>query len=157
MPAPRQVSLLRDAIKVKFGIDVKVDNGMQERFAIDQMLNQIKQDGAAYEDSKAAYAQLAYRLGTVTPYVGVSRSFTQPELLPGGPLAALTASLVAQSHVDQHTASLGVRWDFQKNMALKAQLDQISGKPASLFLVKNPQPDWNGRMTVFSLTLDFVF
>ncbi len=124
------------------------------------MLNQIKQEGVAYESSKAAYVLAAYRMGAITPYVGVSRSFTQAEPLPGSGFAmvdALTASLIAQSHADQHTVTLGARWDFQKNMALKAQLDQITGKPNSLFLVKNPQPAWDGHMTVFSLALDFVF
>ncbi len=124
------------------------------------MLNQIKQDGVAYEDSKAAYALVAYRLGAVTPYVGVSRSFSQAQALPTvgyAPVDALTTSLVAHSHTDQHTVTLGARWDFQKNTALKAQLDRIGGKPDSLFLVKNSQPAWDGRMTVFSLTLDFVF
>ena len=124
------------------------------------MLNQIRHDGASYADSNAAYALVAYRLGAVTPYLGVSRSFTEHEPLPTSGLAlvdALTASLVSQSYVDQHTVTLGARWDFQKNLALKAQLDRIDGQPSSKFLVKNPSPAWNGRMTVFSLSLDFVF
>jgi hypothetical protein len=39
MPAPRQVALLRDALKVKFGVEIVVDGKLQERFAIDQMLD----------------------------------------------------------------------------------------------------------------------
>ena len=124
------------------------------------MLNHITHDGVAYADSKAAYALVAYRLGAVTPYIGISRSFTQAEPLPASGLAlvdALTVSLVSQSYVDQHTVTLGARWDFQKNLALKAQLDRIEGQPSSKFLVKNPLPAWDGRMSVFSLSLDFVF
>jgi hypothetical protein len=66
--------------------------------------------------------------------------------------------LVTQSYLDQHTYTLGGRWDVGKNIALKAQVDWIRGTPASKFLVKNPQDGiWDGDMTVFSLALDFVF
>jgi hypothetical protein len=122
---------------------------------IQLMLNQIKQDGPAYEDSQAGYVLAAYRLGTFTPYLGISRSFSTAELSPG--VNSLTQSLVAQSHIDQHTFTLGGRWDFAKNLDLKAQVDWIRGKPSSLFLFKNPDAIWDGNMTVFSLALDFVF
>jgi hypothetical protein len=39
LPAPRQVALLQRAMFQRFGIKVDVDKGMQERFAIDQMLD----------------------------------------------------------------------------------------------------------------------
>jgi hypothetical protein len=39
LPAPRQVVLLQRAMRDRFGITVDVDRGMQERFAIDQMLD----------------------------------------------------------------------------------------------------------------------
>ncbi len=124
------------------------------------MLNQIKQDSPAYADSKAGYALAAYRLGEVTPYLGISRSLTNAETLPSSPFPgvnALTLSLVSKSYMDQHTYTVGGRWDFQKNLALKAQVDWIRGQPSSLFLFKNTQPGWDGNMTVFSLALDFVF
>lgn len=124
------------------------------------MLNQIRHDSPAYADSKAAYAQAAYRLGAVTPYLGVSRSLSQVGALPTSAIAGvddITASLVTQSFVDQHTYTLGGRWDMQKNLALKAQVDWIRGTPSSVFLLKETQPGWGGNMTVFSLALDFVF
>jgi hypothetical protein len=39
LPAPRQVELLKQAIAIKYGVTMIVDNGLQERFAIDQMLD----------------------------------------------------------------------------------------------------------------------
>lgn len=39
MPAPKQVELLQAAVRRKYGVTVLVDRGMQERFAIDQMLD----------------------------------------------------------------------------------------------------------------------
>jgi hypothetical protein len=125
------------------------------------MLNQVRHDSAAYADSHAAYLQGAYRFGAFTPYLGVSRSFTDDEALPssGDPFLDrfLTPSLVAKSRINQHTWTLGSRWDLQKNLALKAQLDWIRGQPSSQFLFKDTQTGWDGRMTVFSLALDFVF
>lgn len=127
---------------------------------IQLMLNQIKHDSPAYADSKAGYLLAAYRWGALTPYLGASRSFSSREPLPVSPIPGvdvLTASLVAQSHTDQHTYTLGGRWNVQKNLAVKAQVDWIRGKPTSLFLFKDTQPGWDGRMTVVSLALDFVF
>lgn len=124
------------------------------------MLNRITHDSLAYADSRAGYVQAAYRLGSVTPYLGVSRSLSKLEVLPttGNPsVDDITKSLVLHSVVDQHTYTLGGRWDFQKNLALKAQVDWLRGQPASVFLLKNTQPGWDGHMTVFSLALDFVF
>jgi len=128
------------------------------------MVNQIRHNSPAYADTKAGYVQAAYRLGSVTPYFGVSRSFSDHETLPSptdpsyAPLTdPLTQSLVAQSITNQHTYTLGGRWDLQKNLALKAQVDWVHGQPQSKFPFKSLQNDWDGHMTVFSLALDFVF
>jgi len=132
---------------------------------IQLMLNRIKQDSPAYEDSRAGYLLAAYRLGDFTPYLGFSRSLTGSEALPltGDPMPNLadsaTPSLVAQTQVDQHSYTLGGRWDIRRNLALKAQLDWIRGAPEATFLFKFKTGDkrWDGDMTVYSLALDFVF
>ena len=119
------------------------------------MLNRIRHDSLAYLDSKAGYVLAAYRLGAVTPYAGISRSLSDP--MPSGldPFADL---LVAHSYTDQTTYTLGARWDVRKNLALKAQVDTIHGTPSSVFLLKGTESGgWDGKMTVFSLALDFVF
>ena len=125
------------------------------------MLSQIIHDSPAYADSKAAYILGAYRVGALTPYLGVSRSLSDTDPVPvtGNPvLDGVTASLVAQSYTDQRTYTIGGRWDFQKNLTLKAQVDWIRGQPASVFLLKGTgSGGWDGHMTVFSLALDFVF
>ena len=119
------------------------------------MINQIRHDSLAYLDSKAGYVLAGYRLGAITPYVGVSRSLSDP--LPSG-LDPVTNLLVVHSITDQQTYTLGARWDFHKNLSLKAQVDAIRGKPSSVFLVKGTDSGgWDGNMTVFSLALDFVF
>ena len=129
---------------------------------IQGMINQIRYETSAYENTRAAYTIAAYRLGQITPYVGYSRVKSNPSVLTltttlppwfGTQIAALTG----QTHSDQHTLSLGARWDFQRNLALKAQLDLIRGTPQSVFPFRNETLAWNGRMNVFSLALDFVF
>lgn len=42
LPAPRQIFLLKRAVKAAFGITVDVQPGVQERFAIDQMLDMLQ-------------------------------------------------------------------------------------------------------------------
>lgn len=54
----------------------------------------------------------------------------------------VTRSLVSQSYIDQHTYTLGGRWDLKKNLALKAQVDWIRGTPASVSLFKDTLPGW---------------
>ena len=124
------------------------------------MLNKIRHDSPAYADSRAGYLMAGYRLGAVTPYLGVSRSLSIVEALPTSaiPLVnAVTESVAARRYTDQHSYTLGGRWDVQKSLALKAQVDWIRGEPTSVFLYKNRQPGWDGNMTVVSLALDFVF
>lgn len=125
------------------------------------MLNQIRHENAFYEDSKAGYVIAAYRLGRVTPYLGYSQVKSSAKTLaspPPAPLEFLAASLMAQTHSDQHTLFLGGRWDLQPNLALKAQVDLIRGTPSSLFSFRDDNAHlWDGNMTVFSLALDFVF
>jgi len=45
-----------------------------------------------------------------------------------------------------------------RNIAVKAQWDGIRGEASSLFPYRQDnRARWDGRMDVFSLTLDFVF
>jgi len=129
------------------------------------MLNRIKQDSPTYENSQAGYILAAYRLGSVTPYLGYSRSLTSSNTLPVSGIPQLdgphgiTNFLINISRIDQHTVTLGSRWDIKKNLALKAQVDWIEGDPDASFLFKFNADNrrWDGNMTVYSLALDFVF
>jgi hypothetical protein len=124
------------------------------------MLNQIRHDSKAYASSQAGYLMAAYRWNALTPYLGVSRTFSEMNPIPVSPVPgidAITQKLVSQSYTDHHTYTLGWRWDIQKNLAAKAQLDWVRGKPESLFLFKSNQPGWDGNLTVLSLALDFTF
>lgn len=124
------------------------------------MLSRIGYESAAYEDTKAGYVVAGYRMGRLTPYVGLSQVKSKPAKLTTPlppPLAQQIRQVMAQTHSHQRTITLGARWDFQQNLALKAQVDLVRGHADSRFPFRNSDADWDGRMNVFSLALDFVF
>jgi len=130
------------------------------RLQIQGQVSSIHYATSAYEDTRAGYLMLAYRVGPVTPYLGYSRSRSRAASLSTPTLPALQTAIrqfMAQTHSDQATYTLGARWDFQRNLALKAQLDMIRGDRASRFPQRYTQNDWDGNLNVFSLALDFVF
>jgi len=59
--------------------------------------------------------------------------------------------------MDQTTFTLGTRWDFRRNMALKAQVDFVRGASDSLFLYPISDEAFDGKLNVYSVSLDFVF
>lgn len=124
---------------------------------VQAMLGRLNHESKAYESSRAGFVLASYRVGEFTPYLGYSavksssRSFS-------GLFANVATGLTASTHSDQHTVTIGTRWDFRQNMALKAQLDLVRGEPESIFPFRSPGiPQWNGRMNVLSVALDFAF
>ncbi|WP_151443764.1 porin [Halomonas lysinitropha] len=124
-------------------------------------------------DSRGWYVTGGYRLGDVTPYVTLARVRVDGETShPGISMVGLPPPLAAQADglnaalngllgnvAQQKSLSLGARWDFARNLALKAQYDHIdldSGSPGTLV---NTQPgfDPGGTVNLFSLALDFVY
>ncbi|MDD2665091.1 MAG: hypothetical protein PHD19_15195 [Dechloromonas sp.] len=127
------------------------------------MLGQIRHDNALYQDSTAGYLLAGYRIGQLTPYAGYSWVRSKDKGLTTGVAevdnAVYMQDLRAAFHLDQKTFTLGARWDFRRNMALKAQVDMIRGSPESIYLrpPNSITPQFDGRINVFSLTLDFAF
>lgn len=129
------------------------------------MVNQIDNASHVFQNSNAAYFLAGYRMGTLTPYSGVSRVKSSYKNLSNGLPAGAgfdTAiqsvnGLMAATTMNQTTWTVGTRWDFQPNMALKLQWDAIRGKPESRFLFSAPSARWNGKTDVVSVTLDFIF
>jgi hypothetical protein len=125
------------------------------------MLNEINHDTESYEDGQAGYVIAAYRLGAFTPYFGYSRVKTKANrsFAAGTTIYdAIAAELTRQTHSDQHTTFLGIRWDVRPNVALKGQIDRVSADPSSLFPFREGEMgDWKGKMTIYSVALDFTF
>lgn len=152
-----------------YSIGASFDRGPVQAQA---MVREIRHESLMYENSSAAYVTAGYRLGEITPFVSVSRTRSKPRgittglpVIPGNPfkfdeLNAGFADAAGYVHIDQRTSSLGARWDFRRDLALKAQIDSIRRDPTSRFLLRGNggvAPVFNGDIKVFSLALDFVF
>ncbi|HEX7645457.1 MAG TPA: hypothetical protein VF472_24915 [Burkholderiaceae bacterium] len=120
----------------------------------------------------AGYVTAGWRSGKWTPYatyaqVRADSNRSDPGLPAAGlppqlayEVATLDAglnALLSQIAV-QKSVSLGLRWDFMKNAALKTQLNLIRVGQGSPGDFQNPQPGLGGsHATVASMVLDFVF
>lgn len=106
------------------------------------------------------------RIDKFTPFAVVSRLKvdgnnvvnTIPTSIPQlAPLAYAVDGLVAGENNAQKTVALGVRWDFYRNLDLKAQIDRIKPDGGN-GLFNNAQPGFgNSSVNVYSLAVDFVF
>ncbi len=124
-------------------------------------------------DKVALYGTGGYRVGTWTPYVsyahvwskgatsdpGLSATGLPPPL--AGAVHGLNAGLnsVLMTIAVQTTRTVGVRWDFARNMAFKLQYDQVRPAAGSTGTLLNMQPTFRPGSTVnvTSILLDFVF
>jgi hypothetical protein len=124
-------------------------------------------------ESTAWYVSGGYRVARFTPYLtygslkansntsdpGLNVSTLPPYL--AGPAMGLNATLnaILGSIPDQNTTSVGVRWDFMKNVDLKMQYDHTrlgAGSPGTLI---NLQPGFQpgGAVNLFSIAIDFIW
>jgi|AraplaDrversion2_2_1032049.scaffolds.fasta_scaffold01194_10 hypothetical protein len=130
---------------------------------------------AYINDTSAWYAMAGYRFGKVLPFYIHSElkidsvpTNTVPLACPAGYPAACTPTMAALragvnslknsgiGQGEQTTDSIGVRWDFYRSLALKAQIDRVRPQNGTgLFLA--PQAGFKGPVTVGSVALDFVF
>jgi opacity protein-like surface antigen len=121
----------------------------------------------------AWYVSGGYRLDAFTPYVTYAREKSESATSTSGLTAAglpsdlagtavgLNSSLngILGTNEGQQTLSLGMRWDFAKNMDAKLQYDYTRLKGNATGPLINPQPDFEsgGSFSVISLAVDFVF
>jgi hypothetical protein len=119
------------------------------------------------------YAGAGLRRGAFTPYAGYARVRADtPTSDPGLPVASLAPGRMAaainlnsglnqllQTIPSQSSASVGLRWDFRPNAALKAQFDRVLPRDGSRGTLINTQPGFvsGHALQVTSMTLDFVF
>lgn len=153
--------------------DIQLENATVEHFVAgvvyergpfqaQVMLNRTDSETLLFPDLYAGYTTLSYRLREWTPYATfafadtdrVSRDSGFPA---GSPPDQNVQALLESARIDQHTTSLGVRYDFRENMALKLQVDRLWARSPEAAQVRRPESDWDGRGTIVSATLDFVF
>ena len=129
------------------------------------MLSRLSYESEVIQDQNSGMFLAGYRIGEIKPFVGYSRAKSSashvasglPNTGSGAEINATLASVLAESHADQHTYSIGLRWDFRRDMAFKFQVDAIRGKSDSIYSFRRETSRWDGKTNVFSLALDFVF
>ncbi|MFI3156303.1 MAG: hypothetical protein QX199_09105 [Methylococcaceae bacterium] len=124
------------------------------------MASGAKHESAFFQDGVAGYLLTGYRVGDVTPFAGLSWSRSNPAFLNSTGVPALDAAVtgaIDETHSDQHTYTLGLRWDCHSGMDIKVQWDAIRGTPKSKFLYRWEQPGWTGQTHVLSAVVDFAF
>jgi len=132
---------------------------------VQMMLGRLSYESEAIQDQNSGMFLAGYRIGEIKPFVGYCRTKSDashvasglPNTGSGAQINAELASVLAESHADQHTYSIGLRWDFRRNMAFKFQADAIRGKSDSIYNFRQETSRWNGKTNVFTLALDFVF
>ena len=153
---------LTDTVSRFYSIGAVYDSGPLQ---VQGMLAQVRHESAIYQDSLAAYLIAGYRIGQFTPFAGLSTSRSTAESVSSGlpdvpPFTILTAGLnaaIARTHTDQTTYTLGARWDFRRDMALKAQVDMVRGARDSVWLYPTSNAAFDGKLNIYSVALDFVF
>lgn len=110
----------------------------------------------------------AYRISAFTPYVQYSgfRTHSVNDFTGTGTgLGALAAQALKDYYGHNRSGrdvfSLGSRWDFYRNVALKAQADFVKHEHADapftgVYVNKDPAA-YDGRTNLYTVTLDFVF
>lgn len=116
---------------------------------------------------KMAYASLGRRFGNWTPFLlyGISRPANDLRSAAnnwGGFNAALrdpALFVVNATRIEQDTFSVGTRWDFHRQAALKLQWDHTRIKPSGygLWWRELPLNERSRHVSLISATLDFTF
>lgn len=123
--------------------------------------------------TSAWYVSGGYRVDAFTPFITYARSKTESDTSASGLTVSSLPPAFAEAAVGLNgalnailgsseglqTLSLGVRWDFTKNMDAKLQYDHTRFKGNSVGPLINAQPDFEsgGSYSVISLAVDFVF
>lgn len=135
-------------------------------FSVESTLGWERFDAFPEFEGWAGTVLAAYRLGAWKPYVGYARNSFKPDRRPLA-LPALSPQLIAlqasydsvtdRLRMDQHTVTLGVRYDIADNYALKFQLDRIDADASALLIDRQGMPVRDKSTTLYSIVLDFVF
>lgn len=104
----------------------------------------------------AGYITAGYRFGAWTPYVTASWRKTDSPTTNANPIVG---AIIAGTNSAQSGISGGLRWDFYKNMALKAQLDRLTNADNTRGGLVNLQPAFKKgeSYNITTIALDFVF
>jgi hypothetical protein len=126
----------------------------------------VKRLRSFISDTSSWHVTAGHRFGTWTPYVMLSGvrvddpnvvntvPTTSPQLAG---LSGAVSALLASQNTAQKDKALGVRWDFRKNLALKAQIDHITPDGGKGMFNAAAAGFGKESVNVYAVNLDFVF
>ena len=107
-----------------------------------------------------AYLSGGFRTGAFTPYMTVARVKLDSDTSIGArdPIGVINAGL-STANADQKSITIGTRWDFHENLALKAEYAHVDVPAGSTGGLVNRQPGFvtGQNYDLLSISLDFVF
>ncbi|MEN9657322.1 MAG: hypothetical protein RL571_787 [Pseudomonadota bacterium] len=136
------------------------DNGPLQ---IQLMFRRLLASTITYPNNDAGYIIFGYRIGKFTPFMayseivtsGINKNAGLPDVPIFSELNTFIKNVQSVYIDDQHTYSMGVRYDIMRNMDLKFQIDKVRSRDS--FQWANKQPGWDGNATIYSLALDYIF
>jgi hypothetical protein len=125
----------------------------------------VKSGSVAGPGFQNLYVLAGYRVRQFTPYASYAasrdrdppRSTGLPALPMVAPLNDGIAGMQSSVRTTQHTASIGVRFDFSSHFDLKFQIDRVSRRDAAVVFDRRTQAGGPVDFTVAAVALDFVF
>ena len=125
-------------------------------------------DTPLFPDAISSYLSIGKRISKVTVYslFGISRSFQKTihvpsPVIPSPQLQYLSHIMdrtINKNGIDEKSISLGARWDFHPNFALKTQWSHYwLGKNGTQFWQDSTLKDKSREVNVWSLGIDFTF
>lgn len=168
-----QLNQLADALAIsgKKASFVSLGMGLDLERVLVQAEAGRRKTGSLVPDSTSWYAMAAYRLGKFVPYVSYaslkSHIAVANSVPPGCPagvsaatctqaLAVAVNAALASGSGAQSTISAGMRWNFARSAAFKAQVDRVRPELGSGLLL-NAAPGFHGGVTAYAAGVDFIF
>jgi len=106
------------------------------------------------------YASVGRRIGSFTPYATLGKvRVDSPLTLGAGDPIGVINGVLASSNEARESVTLGTRWDFRENFALKFEAAHVRGDEGSNGGLTNLQPGFErgGSYNLLSAAVDFVF
>jgi len=122
----------------------------------------VSNENTIFTAFTSAYVTVGYSFGNVRPYLTLARRkarLADPVDSGIAPLDSALNGALAASDNSQSTTSLGVRWDFHANAALKVQYDHVDLAGDSRGGLQNVQAGFRpgSNYDVLAVGVDFVF
>jgi len=106
------------------------------------------------------YASVGYRTGAFTPYLTLAKvKIDSPLSLGAADPIGIANAILAGTNSGRDSITVGTRWDFRENFALKLEATHVDADHGSSGGLTNLQPGFRhgGSYNLLSAAVDFVF